>query len=281
MNATAAAPIDCHFHVWGEPFPHRPFPWTPDPCTVDDVLEVFDRHNVAAGFDVTPIMYGWDNVYATQAATASQRIKVFGRIDPFAPHAHRRLSDWMATPGACGARLTFYGDDLRRLDEPSLLDPFWSAACELRTPVAVFAPDGLWTIAQVMERHPDLRLIVDHLGLGVYPGCEDPYAGYPALREFAAYEQVLVKISGVVEVSREPYPFADVQEVVAEARETFGAHRLMWGSNYPVVLKACTYGEALAFVDECGFSEAERSLVLGDNCRQLMNVDDVGTDRRG
>jgi L-fuconolactonase len=271
--------VDCHFHVWGRPFPDRTFPWTPDPFTVADVLEIFDRHGVAGGVNVTPIMYGWDNDYASQAAVETPRIKVFGRLDPFAPDARRRLAEWMATPGACGVRLTFYGDDLRRLDDPDLLDPFWSAASELRTPVAVFAPDGLWTIAEVMERHPHLRLIIDHLGLGVYPGCENPFAGFAALREFKAYEQVIVKISGAVEVSREPYPFTDVQDMVAEAREMFGAQRLMWGSNYPVVLKACTYAEALAFVDECGFNDDERTLVLGETCRRL--IEDVKREPHG
>lgn len=264
--------IDGHFHVWGEPFPQRPFPWTPDPFPASDLLALLDQHGVTGGVDVTPIMYGWDNRYAiTAAADAGGRVSVFGRFDPFAPQARERLTRWMATPGAAGVRLTFYGADLARLDDPNTLDPFWAAAAGLGVPVAVFAPDRLWEIVRAVELHPTLRLIVDHLGLGVYPGCEDPFLGYPALKELVPFEQVLVKISGAVEVSRTTFPFVDMQELVAEAHARFGANRLLWGSNYPVVLDACTYAEALAFVDECDcFDDADRAAVLSGTCASLL-----------
>lgn len=274
MPPTETDRIDGHLHVWGEPFPGRPFPWTPDPFPVEDLWPLLHRHGMAGAVNVTPIMYGWDNAYGVEAAATSRgTLRVFGRLDPSAPAARERLATWMATPGAAGVRLTFYGDDLRRLDDPSTLDPFWAASADLGVPVAVFAPDRLFEIVRAVERHPTLRLIVDHLGLGVYPGCEDPFLGYPALRELAPFEQVVVKISGVVEVSREAFPFRDVQDVVAEAHQAFGAARLMWGSNYPVVLDSCSYDEALAFVDECGtFSDADRALVLGGTCAALLDA---------
>lgn len=264
--------IDCHFHLWDEPFPQRPFPWTPDPFPASEMLSVLDAHGVARGINVTPIMYGFDNACGVAAAAQTRgRIAAFGRFDAFAPNPGERLQEWMTTPGAAGIRLTFYGDDLSKLEDPAALEPFWAAAEELGVPVAVFAPDAMWAIVRAVERHPGLRLIIDHLALGVYPGCEDPRAGYPALAELAPFEHVLVKISGVVEVSRAPYPFRDMHELVAEACERFGASRMMWGSNYPVVLQSCTYEEALGFVDELDFlSEAQRGEILGGTCARLL-----------
>lgn len=262
---------DAHLHVWGSPFPARSFNWTPDPFPVADLLEIFDRHGVDGGVHITPIMYGWDNSYGlASAAEHPARMRVFGRFDPLAPAPAERLRAWMANSGAAGVRLTFYGPGLRDLDDPVALEPFWAAAEDLGVRVAIFAPDALWTIVEVAERHPRLRLVIDHLGLGVYPGCENPLANYAALERFQPFPQILVKISGAIEVSKERYPFTDVQDLVRQAHATFGADRLMWGSNYPVMLSAGSYGEALAFVDECGFDDDERHAVLGATCLKML-----------
>ena len=58
---------------------------------------------------------------------------------------------------------------------------------------------------------------------------------------------------GIVETSSEPFPFRDVHDHLARAHALFGAERLIWGSNYPVVLNTCSYAESLEFVYECDF----------------------------
>ena len=263
--------IDSHIHAWGSSFPNRPFPWTPDPFDTEQLLNVLDANGVAHCVDITPIMYQWDNEYGLDAvAKYPTRMRVFGRFDPFATDAEGRLSRWMLNSGAAGVRLTFYGNDLQKLDNVEDLEPFWTAAEKLGVRVAVFAPDGLWSIVKTLHRHPQLRLVIDHMGLGVYPGCTQPLLNFKALFEFAPFPQVLVKISGVIEVSRDPYPFRDAQDLVAETLATFGADRLMWGSNFPVVLEKCPYESALAFVDECNFDSLERDYVLGLTCERML-----------
>lgn len=273
VEATEEAPIDGHFHVWDASFPDRPFPWTPDPFPVEEMTAVLDRYGIGRGVHVTPVMNGFDNDYGVEAAALTEgRIAVFGRVDPFAADPRSDLARWMSEAPAAGVRLTFYGNGLQRLvEEPAALDPFWAAAADLGIRVAVFAPDALWEIVRAVERHATLRLVVDHLGLGVYPNCPDPFLGYPALKEFAPYEQVLVKVSGMVEVSRDPYPFADMRELLAEAVERFGADRLIWGSNYPVVLDKCGYEEALRFVTEASFlTDGQRRQILGGTCARML-----------
>lgn len=270
--------IDAHLHLWDVAFAGRPFPYTPDPFPLDSMIELMEAHGVERGIDVTPVMYGFDNSYGLEAAAATRgRLAVFGRFDPLAPDPAARLRTWMNRDGAAGVRLTFYAAELSKLDDPAALDPFWSAAEALGVRVSVFAPDALWEIVRALERHPRLNLIVDHFGLGVYPGCRDPFANHAAVAEFAPFEQVLVKVSGVVEVSREPWPFRDVHDLLAQARDQFGAERLMWGSNYPVVLETCDYEQSLRLFEECGrFDEAELELVLGGTCARMLG-DGVAT----
>jgi predicted TIM-barrel fold metal-dependent hydrolase len=46
-----------------------------------------------------------------------------------------------------------------------------------------------------------------------------------------------------------------------------GPSKMMWGSNYPPVLRACTYPQAVTFVSkECKFlSEADKKTIFADN----------------
>ena len=250
--------LDSHVHVWPNAQPGRPYPWpsAPDPHPAEALLPVLDKAGVAAAIQVTPVMLGFDNRYGIVAAERHHdRIAVFGRLDVDAPGVRDRLLSWMAHPAALGVRLTFLES------KPAVEHPFWADAEELGVPVAVFAPGSLDAVVEVAERHPRLRLVVDHLGLDVY-GAE-PYRDQRRLSALVACECVRVKISGLVETSSEPFPFRDVHDHLARAHALFGAERLIWGSNYPVVLNTCSYAESLEFVYECGvFSDDDLDQVL-------------------
>lgn len=249
--------VDAHVHVWGRPHPEAAATWH-RPHTARELLATLDAAGVARAIQVTPSPEGWENSYGVVAAAAHpDRLAVFGRIDPAAPDPERRLAAWMREPAARGVRLTFFGEHSAGPGALRALDAFWAAAERLGVPVSLFAPDSLREALDVLERHPGLRLIVDHLGLGVYPGCPDPFAGMAVLPELAAFASVSVKVSGLVEVSREQFPFRDVHEHLAAALEQFGADRLIWGSNHPVIRPRCSYAEALGYLRHCEFLSAE------------------------
>jgi predicted TIM-barrel fold metal-dependent hydrolase len=263
--------IDSHVHVWREGHPDGAALWR-DPYSVERLWETLDAAGVRAAVQVTPSPEGWDNRYGVEAAARHpDRLCVFGRLDPASPDPGGRLSTWLTQPGACGVRLTFFGRSAAADGGLLALEPFWAACERLAIPVAVFAPDNLVELVRVLERHPRLRLVVDHLGLGVYPGCPDPLAGLSTLPEFAAFDDVWVKISGLPEVSREGFPFRDVREHLAEALSRFGAERLIWGSNHPVVLSWCTYAESLDYLEDCDFLDAESlEWLLGRSLRTFL-----------
>jgi L-fuconolactonase len=272
MNATATT-IDAHVHVWRAGHPDGAPLWR-DPYPVERLWETLDAAGVDGAVQVTPSPEGWDNAYGVEAAARHpERLEVFGRLDPTTPDPAGRLGAWLQQPGARGVRLTFFGHSAAADGELEALEPFWAACERLATPVAVFAPDNLPELVRVLERHPRLRLVVDHLGLGVYPGCADPLAGLAILPEFAAFDDVWVKISGIPEASTAGFPFRDMHEHLAAAIERFGAPRLIWGSNHPVVLSACRYEESLEYLGDCDFLTTEqRAWLLGGALRSLLSA---------
>lgn len=246
--------LDAHLHVWSVPRPRRPYPWTPDPHPVEALLPVLNECSIDRAIQVTPTIMGYDNDYGVEiAGDHPARFGVFGRFDPTLPDIQRRLEAWMRRPGAEGIRLTFFGATAAPAGALVALDELWEACSTLTVPVAVLAPDALPELADVAERHPALRLVLDHLGLGVYEGSPGYFAGWRHLPHLAACPNVVAKISTLVEASVEPYPFRDVHEYLAEAVELFGVQRLIWGSNFPVVAKTCSYRESLSFLAECSF----------------------------
>lgn len=251
--------VDAHVHIWPDPRPARPYPWTPDPHPVEVLLPVLDASGVRLAVQVTPTIMAFDNDYGLEAAERHPgRLGVFGRFDPHPPDLEARLAAWMAHPAATGIRLTFFGANAASPGQLHALAPLWEACVDRAVPVAVLAPDALGALSEVADRHRGLRLIVDHLGLGVYPGSADPFAGWPQLADLAAVPDVVVKISTLVETSVEPHPFPDVHDRLAEAVELFGAERLVWASNYPVVLSHCSYEESLTFLGACAFLDDEQ-----------------------
>ena len=263
--------VDAHVHVWQRPYPDGPIPWI-DPHPIAALLATLDAAGVAGAVQVTPSPERWDNRYSLEAVRAHpERLSAFGRIDPAAPDPEARLRTWLREPGATGVRLTFFGASAASGGGLLSLEDFWAACERLAVPVSLFAPDSLPEAVRVLERHPNLRLIIDHLGLGVYPGCADPLKGLGVLDEFAPFAAVRVKVSGLVEVSTEQFPFRDVHEHLAAAVRTFGSERLIWGSNHPVVAHKCSYAESLEYLYECDFLSAEDlRRLLGDTLEEML-----------
>jgi len=85
-------------------------------------------------------------------------------------------------------------------------DWFWAAAEKYDIPVMVFAPFAVEKIGEIAERHPGLRVIVDHMGLNVQWRGKDLAPGVDVLLKFARLENVAVKASCLPCYVDEPYP---------------------------------------------------------------------------
>ena len=96
-------------------------------------------------------------------------------------------------------------------------------------------------------------------------------------KAFFEVPNIAIKLSGFHYASRVSweYPYPDTSEIVRLLYEQYGARRLYWGSDYPVVRFHMTYRQALeAFRAHCPFvPEADTNIY-----RRVAILTYAGTD---
>jgi len=244
-----------------------------EPYTKDEVLRLMDEAGVERAILVPPSLEGDRNDLCLAAARAHpERFAVMGRLYLDQPDGPRRLADMMSQKGMLGARLTFHRDNDRPLLTNGAADWFWPEAQRLRIPVMVHAPERLPVITDIAQRHPNLTLIVDHMGFARETMDENAPAGANRILKLAQYANVSVKVSAAPAYSSEPYPFRNLHESLKRIIDGFGARRCYWGSDLTRLPKHCSYRQVVTlFTEELGLSQSELDLIMGRALLECLN----------
>jgi predicted TIM-barrel fold metal-dependent hydrolase len=257
--------IDAQVHTW-TPRNDEHYPWNPQhephgffdtqlsPDPVEKVVADMDSAGVDAALLVVPTLYGFDNSYAIDSARRfADRLAVVARIDWKAPDPVSRLGELMAEPTVAGIRLS-KRSDAEAWGREGEFEPMLAAAEELGVPVCgITGTDCLFAWAGVAERHPELRLIVDHLGLEAPPTTRpdpgpEPFKLLENLLDLASHPNIYVKLTATAALSNEPFPFPDIWAPVRRIVEVFGSNRVMWGSDYNRTQTLHSYPEAVEYL---------------------------------
>ncbi len=267
--------IDAHAHYIETNRPDRPYvdPSLMHPISCDELAAAGAKAGVDLIVQVTASTMGYDNRYSFEGAKCrpDKIAGVFGRFDPLVLDVETKLKDYFAQPNALGIRLTLFHSWAQQWLLQRALDPFLRAAAKVNIPIAIFAPFQNALLLETVKRHPDVRFLVDHLGVRVEPAqtLTTAFRQWDSLLDLAKEANVWVKVSYFPEavLGSETYPFRRAQQHFERLVQSVGTSRLIWGSNYPPVARACTYAQALEFVQkECEFlSELDRALILGGN----------------
>lgn len=237
--------IDIHPHVISTDtrrFPRAPLgghqsDWSRErPVSCDEMIAAQDKAGIAkAALVQASTCYGHDNSYVAEAVAAHpERFTGVFSCDILQPDAVETMAHWMAK-GLTGMRLFTTGSTMPGqadwLDD-SRSYPAWRLAEERSLPVCLqMTAKGIPQLANVLERFPKLRVILDHLARPVQ---EDgpPYSGADSLWGLAGFPGVFLKVTernlaGARTGKATPETFFG--KLVAQ----FGAGRIAWGSNYP------------------------------------------------
>lgn len=184
------------------------------------LLELADRHDFIAG------VVGWLDFEADDFGERLDALRTHRKLVGLRPMLQGLADDaYVLRPKVLG--------NLERLADAGL-------ALDVLT-----YPRHLRHVAAALRRVPTLRAVLDHLSKPpIASGVLDPWRGL--LAEVAANPLVSCKVSGLVtEANPATWTEADLEPYVVHALETFGADRLMWGSDWPVCLLAAPYGRVL------------------------------------
>jgi L-fuconolactonase len=180
-------------------------------------------------------------------------------------------------PGIIGFRLMLSWpphspDNLMGALREGKFEPFFDAAEQNRVPLALFIPEELGDVPAIVRAHPDLVVIIDHIGM--LPPPQVPFSerlldSLPDLLALAQYPNVAVKFSRVPGLSTQTYPFSDVwRRAGHRIIEAFTPQRLLWGSDYTRLKGVRTYCELLDFLRHSGeVSESDKETMLSSSAR--------------
>jgi L-fuconolactonase len=215
---------------------------------------------------VPPTWPGDNNDHALEAAARHpDRFAIMGRFPVERADMARLLPGWKSQQGMLGIRVSFNHEKARWIVDGTV-DWFWSAAQEHDIPLMIFAPDSPEAIGQIAQRHPKLRLIIDHMGLATRgPEHKRIRERVALIAPFAKYGNVAVKLSAIPGFSDEPYPYRDMTEHLRKLVTAFGPKRCFWGTDLTHQRGKVPYRQYVThFTEELDFlSEADRRLIMG------------------
>lgn len=190
---------------------------------------------------------------------------VVGWADFTAPDAPERIAALAADPLLVGLRpmVQDIADD-NWIADPGLAPAIRALVAHGLVFDALVLPRHLAPLAVMLDRHPDLTVVVDHAAKPLIAAQEfDPWRA--DLAAIAARPNTFCKLSGLVTEAGPDWTMRTLKPVVAHLLETFGPERLIWGSDWPVVTLAADYDawHAAAQALLAGLDAHERAAIFG------------------
>lgn len=271
--------IDSQVHIWGPETPDKPYytenaskPHRAVPLGHAELLQVMDTNGVQRTVCVPPTWEGFSNEESLRAARLyPDRFAVMGRIAINQPESRGLLPKWKNQPGMLGVRMTFHQGRAPLWLEDGTADWFWDAAERYNVPVMIFAPEAVPKLGEVAERHPGLRLIVDHMGLSSALRGKLLDGAIDNLVKLARLKNVAVKVSALPCYVEEAYPFPTLHGLVRRVVDAFGPRRCFWGTDLSHLTS--TYKQCLTlFTEELHFlSDNDKEWILGRGIAEWLN----------
>jgi len=255
--------VDAQIHLWakGKPSAHH----RQTPYLKEEALAAMD----AAGVDravIHPVMWDPDsNELAVYAARAHpDRFAIMGWF--YLDDAQQRvaLDKWKSRPGMKGLRFYFSDPRSQSWPDDGTLDWLWPEAERLQIPVSLQASAFLPRIAEIAERHPGLKISIDHMGVPrATRGAEAAYRNLPQLLALARHPNVAVKATGQAGCALDPYPFLSIHDALHRVFDAFGPRRMFWGTD--ITRMHCTWRECVTlFTEELRWLKgADQEWVMG------------------
>lgn len=279
--------VDAHQHFWkiarGDYF------WMDDSVATirrDILPEDLMPHAKACGIEATIAVQAAPTVAETdfllELAEENFLIRgVVGWVDLESGLAAKDLKRLSANPLFKGVRPML--QDIAATD--------WVLQASVLSNLSIAADLGLSFDALVQPRHlqaidglaravPELKIVIDHCAKPVISGGADAGDAWRRdMAHLASHEQIHCKVSGLANEYGTGWAAKTLQPVVDHVVTEFGADRIMWGSDWPVLELEGSYtdwfGCAQSMMQQ--LSDEERTAVFGKTASRFYRINGPGS----
>ena len=255
--------VDAQVHIWSSGTPsgqHRQV----SSFSAEECLAEMD----AAGVDAVVLHPpGWDanGVAVAEAAAAKypNRFAILGHFPLDKPESRALIDGWKSRPGMKGLRYAFTQPHQQSWMTDGSMDWLWPACEKAQIPIALMASNYLPQVARIAERHPGLRLLLDHYARVRDASDDAAHGNQPALLALARYPNVAVKATGAPGNSSHPYPYRNIHKYTEQIFDAFGPTRTFWGTD--ITRMPCSWKQCVSmFTQEMPFLKGhDLELVMG------------------
>ena len=259
--------VDAQIHLWGSGLPSNNSHIQVTSFTPKDAISLMNKNNIDAAVIHPP---SWDPNSTEIAFQAVQdfpnRFAIMGSLPLDQPESRNKIKNWRGD-GMLGLRYTCLSDQMRQWIEDGTLDWLWATAESANIPISLLATDSLEILGVIAEKHPELRLTIDHLGgRGGLTKLKDASSmtHIPKLLKLAKFPNVAVKATGAPGYSSENYPFLKMHTYLEKIYDVFGPNRMFWGTD--ITKMPCSWSQcAQMFTEEASWlKETDKKLVMGE-----------------
>ena len=276
--------IDSQVHAYEANTPKRPWqsvPNWPPSATGDETVAAMDRLGIDGAIFISAFsIYGYDASYAVEVQRKHPgRFALVKPVNPDDPAVAEHIAEWRKQPGAVGIRVIVTKEPGRNPSDAGL-DRVLREAVRHDFPVNILCWGNLERGTAVIDRHPDTRFIIDHLGImqpRTPPAPPQPWAELPKVLELARRKNAVIKISGACTLSQKPYPFPDIWDPLARIFNAWGFERCLWGTDWTRAYAVVNYEQAVEpFRRTDRLSASERAMLMGGACAKAYGWSPTG-----
>jgi len=275
--------VDAHHHVWR--LDRGDYGWLkPSPAlrpiyrdfSLDELRPQLERANIAA-------------TVLVQAAPTTEETQFLLEVARDNPDLVRGVVGWtdLGAPEAPDALARMASNPLLRAVRPMLQDEpdaQWILRNAVQPALAAMPGLGLrfdalvtarhlQPLLMVLERHPDLAMVIDHCAKpGVARAEWQPWAD--DLAAIAKHPDVCCKLSGLGTEAGAHWNVGLLRRYVDHVLDCFGSGRVIWGSDWPVLTLAASYARWVETTDELliGLRSDARDAVRGGNAIRFYGL---------
>jgi len=266
--------IDSQIHAYEANTSKRPWrsvPNWPPSATGEEQLAAQDKLGIDGAIFISAFsIYGYDASYAVEVQRKHpRRFALVKPVDPDDPAVLETIAEWKKQPGAVGIRVIATKEPGRNPSDKGL-DRVLREAVRHDFPVNILCWGNLERGTAVIDRHPDTRFIIDHLGIQqprTPPAPPQPWADLPKVLELARRKNAVIKVSGACTLSQKPYPFPDIWDPLSRLFDAWGFERCLWGTDWTRAFAVVNYEQAVEpFRKADRLTDTERAMLMGGAC---------------